>query len=248
MTTGWRRGWALAATALVAACSATGPDDGFLARKLSWFSYLNGDPLREACAAGAPDRYRLVYNTDYTEEVRSYDVTVAPDGGALMVVRVLPAANLARVDGDLLGPWRGQRTEVRLGPAQLATLVGGLRSAGVFKPPPVGLRLASDQVYWLINGCHAGQWFLTGFLYPSPGFEGLAFVPVLAALDTGGGPPPDPATAIRQWHRVVHRWNNDDQAGFFTVQIGSQGLIGPTRLFGPAPAGIAADAGRPGLP
>ena len=34
-------------------------------RKVAWFSYLDGNDIRERCAPGAHDRFRLVYNGQY---------------------------------------------------------------------------------------------------------------------------------------------------------------------------------------
>jgi len=101
-----RIGLAVVVMLVVAACATTGPDDGVLGRKLAWFSYLNGEDIRAACAAGAPDRFRFVYNADYTEHVRAYDVTADPrGGGAALIVRAMPAANVADIDlSDPVGP------------------------------------------------------------------------------------------------------------------------------------------------
>ncbi len=44
-------------------------------RKVAWFSYLDGNDIREAARPGAPDRFRLVYNGQYEKQIRSYEIT-----------------------------------------------------------------------------------------------------------------------------------------------------------------------------
>src|SRR3546814_20917874 len=68
--------------------------------KATWLSYLNGDDMRAACVEGAPLPYRLIYNADYDEQLRSYDVTGTPGsdgdaGGGSLVVRVLGGRGIA---------------------------------------------------------------------------------------------------------------------------------------------------------
>src|SRR3546814_7902105 len=68
--------------------------------KATWLSYLNGDDMRAACVEGAPLQYRLIYNADYDEQLRSYEVTGTPGsdgdaGGGRLVVRVLGSSGIA---------------------------------------------------------------------------------------------------------------------------------------------------------
>src|ERR1700751_6126832 len=69
-------------TAGLAACSYRGDIDNPVVRKVSWFSYLDGTDIRAACTEGAQDRYRLVYNVRYEEQLRSYEVVADGGGGA----------------------------------------------------------------------------------------------------------------------------------------------------------------------
>src|SRR3546814_5070289 len=58
---------------LLAACLYRGNIDDPMTIKATWLSYLNGDDMRAACVEGAPLQYRLIYNADYDEQLRSYE-------------------------------------------------------------------------------------------------------------------------------------------------------------------------------
>jgi len=64
-------------------CMYTGGVGEPMARKYSWFSYAAGDDIKAACTPDAPARYRLVYNANWNEQVRAYDLRrfVIPGGG-----------------------------------------------------------------------------------------------------------------------------------------------------------------------
>ena len=48
------------ALGILAGCTYRGEIDQPATLKATWFSYLNGDDIRSACADGTPVRYRLV--------------------------------------------------------------------------------------------------------------------------------------------------------------------------------------------
>src|ERR1700752_2998780 len=106
-------------------CAYHGPSqtdiDNPAVRRVAWFSYLDGNDIRERCAEGAPDRYRLVYNGQYGKQLRSYEITQASPkpGGAYFTARAMGPTNLAEVYfDDLLAPWRWQKSEAQLSGAE----------------------------------------------------------------------------------------------------------------------------------
>ncbi|GEM_PF-278588 len=231
---------AMAASLLaLAGCGSVGPTDNPLARKLTWFSYLNGDDLRSRCGKDGADRFRLIFNADYNRHVRTYDVVGDPDrGGAAVEAHVIEATDLARMTlTDPFSAARGRTATLQLTAAQYDNFIGRLRDDGAFDPPPQGLRLPSNGFYWLINGCRAGQWFFTAFPYPSSRFTDARFPELLRGLDpTGVAFPglPDPDDAPRT---LPSSGQLADGGVFFEIQVGRDGLghyglVGPTAPFG----------------
>jgi len=231
----------LAFLGLLAGCAASGPTDQPVARGLSWFSYLNGDDLRRGCGQDRADRFRLVFNADYNHHIRTYDITADPDkGGAVVVARVIQAADLSHINPtdsasfDLLGPWRGERAEARLTPRQFAEFVLRLSDSGAFEPLRGPLRLPSNGIYWLVNGCRSGTWFFTAYPYPMDRFADIRFSGPLERVD-GAGVPFPPLPAPGDAPRSLPPASTRDGAGgaFFELEVDRDGLVGPTHLFGP---------------
>src|SRR5690606_5614370 len=101
--------------------------------KATWLSYLNGDDMRAACVEGAPLQYRLIYNADYDQQLRSYEITGDGAGGARLVARVQGPSGLVvnemTVD-DPLAFSRWQRSEAPLGASVVERLDAALETGG----------------------------------------------------------------------------------------------------------------------
>lgn len=183
-------------------CASSGRIGNPVERKLTWFSYLDGSDIRTSCGEGALDRYRLVYNASYEEQVRSYEVTADGAGGAWLVARVSKPVDLSEFSlPDVLGPWRWAEAPARLSPAAFADLRQRLAASGFAAGAPVGLRLASPAFYWVASGCQDGVFHFNAWLYPQTDFARLAFVETLFASDGTGiavNPPRVVPTALLQ--------------------------------------------------
>lgn len=223
-------GVALALTGMVAACASQGPTDDPIARKLQWFSYLEGGDLRAACGPDAPARYRLVYNGVYAEQVRTYDL----DSGGVLGVRVIEPANLRDVEvrfekpADLLGPWRGKGASRVLSADQTAALVAALDRDGAFGPPAVGTELSSRGFFWTIAACHEGRYHFTGLTWPSPAWDAATFGDALFALDPSPidvNPPRKTVTT-----RILKPGPAKDDEVEFHAKVGERGLFGLSDL------------------
>ncbi len=210
---------------VLAGCTYRGPADDFLTQRATWFSYLNGDDLRAACLPGAPERLRLVYNADFNRQARTYDVTVEPDGGA--VVRQSVAQGLAASGRDLLDLGRPPRGESRMTAAEFADFESRLQESGAFDPPPVGDRLNAADTWWLVTGCRHSAYFLTAILYPSPQFDAIRFAEPLFRHDATGVPVVEPAEAAATTESE-NRCRDQGAEGYicFTLQVGADGLVG----------------------
>lgn len=222
-----------AALFVVAGCASTGPSDSPGARNLSWFSYVGGDDIRVACAPGASDSFRLVYNAIYAEQVRSYDIRTTPlYGGAQMEVRVQAPAVIGKIALDVpLVPWEPRLSHRALTEAELTALTGALDASGAFGPPPRGLKLNSGAFYWVVSACRDGDFRFNAFLYPSPRYDGLSFVEVLAGLDDSGidfNPPRILDRPPRVPGRCSARGDAWDECQFppFMLEVGDNGFTG----------------------
>lgn len=175
----------LAAAAALASCAWAGGDIGDpLERKAHWFSFVEGTDIRDTCAAGTPDRFRLVYNGVYEEQLRIYELDALR---RLLVIRVVSQGSTARLStDDLLAPWRAVEAKVQLDEAGYNRLVGAFAKGGMFAPPPVGLELPSHSYYWTAATCRDGRYGFTAWKHPSAAFAAMGFDAALFALDTTG--------------------------------------------------------------
>lgn len=222
---------------LTASCAYQGEPGYPVARSLSWFSYLNGDDIRQQCKAGAPDRYRFVYNGIYTEQVRSYDVTTDA-GNANPTLRIQLLEERGRIGtiqldsvSGVLAPWSGKFETIHLRDADLERLREAMVNGGVFQPLTGRLELSSDAFYWIVAACSGGAFNFNAYLWPSPRFDQAAFPGLLLAWDPSGIPvnPPRKADPADIHHaptaadlRGAHRFN---------LAAGRDGLIGVGTLF-----------------
>jgi hypothetical protein len=172
---------------LLSGCSYRGEDIGSpLVRKVRWFSYVGGDDIREACAAGSPDRFRLVYNGIYLDQLRMYEVDALR---RLLIVHVTVPGDASRLDPfDLAAPWRAREAREQLDGATYAALVDSFAGSGLFDPPPVGLDLPARSYFWTAAYCRDGAFGFTAWKHPSPAFDRLAFPALLFRLDPTGVP------------------------------------------------------------
>jgi hypothetical protein len=161
-----------------------GDSDNPIGRSFSWFSYLNADDLRADCTKGAPDRYRIVYNAVWQEQVRTYDFTAGKEGGDLKI-QVKGDADFSRAIalGDLLSPWRGKILRSRLSGPDVRRLRQALEQSGFYKPAPKGTRVQSWGFFWVAAACEGGRFRFNVWAYPSRRFERLTLAKALNPLD-----------------------------------------------------------------
>jgi hypothetical protein len=174
-------GLAAAAALLLSGCASLGAADDADARKLTWFSYVNGEDLRAQCSHDGPDRYRLIYNSKSSGQLRTYEVQAAGDegngggaGGAVVDARIIPAEAIWKRDPeDAMEAGQVSTTRLYLSPDQFERLTLRLAETGVFDGPVMGFRMQMGGVFWLASGCHDGAYFLTAFSNPSDRFENI---------------------------------------------------------------------------
>lgn len=206
----------------LAGCTYGGGDMGDPAtRKFHWFSYVAGDDIKATCQPGSPDRFRLVYNGRYDQQLRLYDLDSVRH---LLIAKVTKPANASRISGDdLLAPWRAEEAKTPLDQPAYDTMVASFADAGMFGPPAVGRELPSHGFHWAAASCKDGQFRFTGWVYPETDLMALPFVaPLLAADGTGVAlNPPGPIAFDPQYEDNLRR----GQVTSFHLKVGRDGMV-----------------------
>lgn len=165
-----------------------------IGRSFYWFRYIGGADIRDTCAAGAPDRTRIVYNAVWGEQVRIYDI-VGPRMTSRVLTDMTVGLNLEISSaGDLLGPWRARKADRVLNGAELRQLDAALSASGGFGPPAIRGDLLSHEFWWSVASCRKGRWGYAAYDFEKDGFSRVRFAEPLFALDpmarTLAPPPP----------------------------------------------------------
>jgi hypothetical protein len=221
------------AAALVAlsGCAYSGERSGNpLSLSMTWFSYLDAADLRTSCAAGGPEAYRIAFNGNYEEQLRTYDITQVSPNGARMAVRVRGKSGdvLNFRLNDPLQSWRGDQSVVALSAAELAAVRDSLAASGAFGPAPEGLELKSQGFYWIVAACRGGRFSYHAWQWPSAAYDRLSFPALLARLDKSGVPlnPPRDTKPPYPVGREV-----GDQPDHFQLRVGKDGIANLLTVF-----------------
>ena len=209
----WRNFLLVFAVCGLAACTTyQGSVSNPVERSLTWFSFLAGDDIRAACQTGAPDHYRFVYNGIYKVQIRAYELTPKP-GGAELTVRARGRSGLInRFTFDKpFGPWELVQSRAEIDNPTAAAIVGAYATAVETSPPSAGQLLDSNEYYWIVASCSAGEFALSAFVDPKVDINSLKFSKLLLAHDDSGVP-------FRK-AEFVEGFTD----GVFTVQINREG-------------------------
>jgi hypothetical protein len=201
---------ALVALLLATACTYSGDIDDPFVRRLQWFSYVKGEDIEASCAEGTPENYRLVYNADFLEQVRSYEVMADGSGGALLVARAAPGgASLSNIYlDDLHGSWRWYKSETRLDAASFDELRARLAEDGYLEHRDGLVRLNSRDFYWAVTGCVDGRFEAGAWLNGPQNIVALHFPEFLYGRDETGLP-----VAAPRWVAAGDRYGRSGHAG-----------------------------------
>ncbi|MCC7168086.1 MAG: hypothetical protein IT565_11015 [Rhodospirillales bacterium] len=215
---------------LLVGCAYRGGAENPVVGKFSYFSMLNGDDIRERCGAPEYERYRLVYNGLYSEQVRIYELRRGPKDGHVLTFQISKPANLAEglTLDDMLKPWRPVTGRVGLDDGTYNRLVSQLEAGGFGKGAPKGLELASESFWWLAVGCRAGRVDFHAWRYPSPEYAALIFDKLLFGMDNSGVKVNPPRDSVGMYAPQNPSASNEVR---FNHKVGENGLVGVSRLF-----------------
>jgi hypothetical protein len=211
-------------------------------QKVAWFSFLDGHDIREACAplvggavADAPAHYRLVYNGQYSEQIRAYEIVGGTSSGGTLTARAKGHSSLSDwwIAGtqDLLAPWRWHESTAALSADEVVQFRAALAGSGFGSGAPQGLRLSSQDFYWVAAGCEAGQFHYYAWVEQDGSLDAAKFQDFLLRHD-GTGLPFRPSRVLnadeRQRLGTAHGRNFN---GEFTLEVHGEGLGGLVNAF-----------------
>jgi hypothetical protein len=207
-------------------------------QKFSWFSFLDGNDIRQACAslgAQAPAHYRLVYNGQYSEQIRAYEIVGEPSGGAELTARAKGHSSLSDwwIAGtqDLLAPWRWHESTAALSAAEMAQFRAALAASGFGSGAPQGLRLASQDFYWVAAGCEAGQFHYYAWVEKDGRLDAAKFQDFLLRHDGTGLPLRPPHVLSIEERQRLGTAKDRNFNGEFTLEVRGEGLGGLINAF-----------------
>lgn len=200
--------------------------DNPVERKFTWFSYLDAADLRHSCNSGSPDQYRFVYNGQYYDHLRTYEVS-----NTHLTARARGrSGNLLEMGfgsfEELLGPWQFHRSDARLSSAEWSKLRDLLRQSGFGNTSQTGLRLHSQDFYWLVAGCQDGQFFINAWA-DKPQALPLARVTFLEFLlkhDQTGIAYLNPRVLTYMDKNDQNKGRGKDYSGDFTITLQAEGI------------------------
>ena len=211
---------------------ANAPLDNPIGRSLGWFNYLDAADIRSVCNQRIGERYRLIYNAIWGEQVRAYDIAAPPrDAAAALSARVFFPENLNDINlRDPLSPYRGQARTVALSAADMAAFRDALQASAFDAPAPRGLILPSDGFYWIVAACRDGVFHYNAYAYPSEPFAAIRFDRWLFDHDPSGVAVNLPRESAPRQSRNV-RVSEGTTYSVFDMTVGDSGLAGVGALF-----------------
>lgn len=214
----WKPRLTLAAAALaLAACTTyTGGVTNPVERSLTWFSYVAGDDIRNACRADSRDHFRFVYNAVYPRQIRTYELQGVESGAVYTARARNESGQVARFQlSNPLGPWELSRSNATLTNAQAADIVAAFGRDAARAPDSAGQQVASNEFYWIVSACNAGSFHVWVFDQDKVDLSGLAFVPLLRAHDETGIP----------FRDVEPVEGFDDNAFYIKINAAADGIV-----------------------
>lgn len=225
-----RQGVAISGAILVlflVGCAASGPDDNPLTRSFTWFSYLGGDDISDRCGPGSPDALRFVYNAQWHDQVRTYEVRPGSGGRAGTVeARILGQGDIASIRAeDPLRPWRGDRADSPITPGEFDMLVAALQQSVAGPRMRPGQFLRSDAYYWVASACLNGSFRFAAWQGGDQDLRRLPFPAILLRFDATGISYREPRNvALGPFRRTDPMTDRDHHQ----LQLGENGLrLGP---------------------
>ena len=203
-------------------------EDHPVSRKFNWFGHLGGADIRAACVAGAPERYRFVYNGIYVEQVRSYDI-LGTNATAYHRLKVAVAEQADITDiitelarPDIFQPWRPRIGSAILSSETVRNMKSVLEGDDFFTSKPPERGISSIEFYWGVSACLDGQFHYNAYIWPSDRFRNLAFPSLLKSWDKTKIAINSPRKASE--YNVYGTYQQEEFRNYFTLHFDNQGV------------------------
>jgi hypothetical protein len=208
---------AIVAPIVVAACA--GQNDGLVGGRLSWFDYVGGRDMQRSCSRSTLERYRLVFNAEYTKQVRTYDILQNSDGATLRGKVFRGGLSVDASFASAVQGLFGRAGELPLSGPEFQGFKRVVAAAEPFLAAEAAY-LRSDSYYWVVLECRRGSLLARAFTGPKANLEGLAFRRFLLAHDPTGVPvrvqrpvPADRLTGFGKAYSAMQAETPDRAAG-----------------------------------
>jgi hypothetical protein len=163
-------------------------------RSATWFSYASAQDSARAARRGGRDIYRVIYNGNWQEQVRTYDLgpSATGAGGVIDEARVRRRPGLTfsipttLALNDPLEPARAVRCADAADRSEYRALIAAPRGGRARPAGPADARLESYQFWWAAAACVNGSFVYNAWIYPTPRFAALRFPAVLLRHDQTG--------------------------------------------------------------
>ena len=193
-----------------------------VSRTVRWPDIMAGTDIKRACAPGAPERWRFVYNAIYSEQVRSYDIA---DG--TVETRVFDRLGIGFMTTFSLAEFiQGALSTTPITPQELRRLIALWEIDLPKAVRPVG-HLRADRFFWTTAGCRDGRFTFAAFSHPPDGSTPFIFPLEIARFDRSGKPvnPPRPTPDVGPMTGFIpNRHNSADDNARFLLRVTENGL------------------------
>ena len=184
--------------------------------------------MQRDCRNPNRNQYRFVYNGNYNEQVRTYDITTKHVNKYKIKITVSEDVDLSNItfslaNPDVYKPWRPRTSITHVSAREIELLERTLVDVGFFDKPPPSSNLSSFDFYWLVSACIKGKFFQNAYVWPSNSFKHAQFPKLLAMWDFTRIPLNRPTAksdeGIYRGHKAFKHRNH------FHLKFGRNGLL-----------------------
>ena len=214
---------------ILASCSYEGGSEQPVIRKFTWFSYIAAEDMRKKCKYTSSSQYRFVYNGNYNEQVRTYDISHTEKDRYKIKINVTEEADISSIvlnrnEPDLFKPWRPKSSATDVSGKEIDILKRTLKNIDFFDSPPPSINLESMNFYWVVSTCIEQKFSQNAYVWPEESFKNARFPKILSIWDYTDIPINIPRKTSN--FNIYGSTETKDLKNQFNLKFGSDGLLG----------------------